>query len=62
MTSFPKNHSILSQNSLLFKAASYVILHLFAGMVELADAQDLGSCTIGVWVQVPLPAPKGRSV
>ena len=26
-------------------------------MVELADAQDLGSCTIGVWVQVPLPAP-----
>ena len=27
-------------------------------MVELADAQDLGSCTNGVWVQVPLPAPK----
>ena len=26
-------------------------------MAELADAQDLGSCTYGVWVRPPLPAP-----
>lgn len=25
-------------------------------MAELADAQDLGSCTLRVWVQVPLTA------
>ena len=25
--------------------------------MELVDMRDLGSCTIGVWVQVPLPAP-----
>ena len=26
-------------------------------MAELADAQDLGSCTLRVWVRVPLTAP-----
>lgn len=27
-------------------------------MMELVDVQDLGSCAIGVWVRVPLSAPK----
>lgn len=31
-------------------------MHEQAGMAELADAQDLGSCTLRVWVQVPLTA------
>ena len=31
----------------------------YAGMAELADATDLKSVVSnGVWVQVPLPAPK----
>jgi len=29
----------------------------YAGMMELADMQDLGSCAFGVGVQVPIPAP-----
>ena len=29
----------------------------YAGMAELADAQDLGSCAFGVQVQALLPAP-----
>ena len=32
----------------------------YAGMAELADAQVLGSCAIGVWVQIPLPAPQQK--
>ena len=40
----------------------YALSTVYAGMVELADAQDLGSCTNGVWVQVPLPAPEKRVV
>ena len=32
----------------------------YAGMAELADVQVLGSCAIGVWVQIPLPAPSKR--
>lgn len=31
-------------------------------MAELADAQDLGSCTLRVWVQVPLTAPEGANL
>lgn len=31
-----------------------------AGVAELADAQDLGSCTTSVGVQVPSPAPTFR--
>ena len=34
----------------------------YAGMAELADAQDLGSCAFGVQVQALLPAPKKREV
>lgn len=29
-----------------------------AGVMELVDMQDLGSCASGVWVRVPSPAPK----
>ena len=29
-------------------------------MAELADAQDLGSCTLRVWVQVPLTAVRNE--
>lgn len=32
----------------------------YAGMAELADVQVLGSCAIGVWVQIPLPAPQQK--
>ena len=31
---------------------------LYAGMAELADAQDLGSCILDVQVQVLLSAPQ----
>ena len=31
-------------------------------MAELADAQDLGSCTLRVWVQVPLTALNGANL
>ncbi len=29
-------------------------------MAELADAQDLGSCTLSVWVRVPLTAVRNE--
>ena len=32
---------------------------LYAGMVEMVDTQDLGSCDSIVGVRVPLPAPYG---
>ena len=37
--------------------AKYVKIYLFAGVVELADAQASGACGSNtVWVQVPSPA------
>ena len=35
---------------------------LFAGVAELADAQDLGSCAPGVQVQLLSPAPLELSI
>ena len=32
----------------------------YAGMAELADVQVLGSCAIGVWVQIPLTATQQK--
>lgn len=29
----------------------------YAGMVELVDTQDLGSCALSMGFRVPLPAP-----
>ena len=34
-----------------------MLIYFYAGMAELADAQDLGSCGTPVWVRPPLPAP-----
>ena len=36
---------------------SLFTFHFNAGVAELADAQDLGSCVTDVGVQVPSPAP-----
>ena len=36
---------------------SLIDRHLYAGMVELVDTQDLGSCALSMGFQVPLPAP-----
>ena len=35
--------------------------HIYAGVAELADALDLGSSVLHVWVRVPPPVPIMRS-
>lgn len=41
---------------------TFFMVNLQAVMAELADAQDLGSCTLRVWVQVPLTALNGANL
>ena len=41
---------------------SLFTFHFNAGVAELADAQDLGSCVTDVGVQVPSPAPYFMSI
>ena len=60
MKSRRKNEFRNNQNvRFLTKGANYCIITvIYAGMVELADTQDLGSCALGVQVRPLLPAPE----